>query len=355
MSAEITSILPTLQSETLHPSLDIVISIRYRESSNIPISILGIVRSEDNRVLGHIFEVPSKNAHQLHLKAFHYSEQRNNQDSILSKTFRLVLDQKALDHLETLRDKNKKGDVLIQLDLNISWLTSQVEVGGYSTEQLSIPEQGKNTVKLVDFIKLDSQNYNPHQGHLRMLIEQQSNSLLTLSDGTFTIKHTIHGSDWINDFSPQLGIGKFLVMEIPEILNVNEPKDDLEKRLHTATQRLKDIGELLRKGEWDDVAEDCRGIYEDLRKNFESEFESAVKNLLRDTNGISDKGISAFNELIKNIGIYSHEFHHVRDQEGKVKQITTHKEDAYALYVSLVGLINMLTMKYHRLKELNNK
>lgn len=357
MSASITSVTPTSQSETLHPSLDIVLSIRYREAFNIPISILGIVRSEDNRVLGHIFEVPSKNAHQLQIKAFHYLEQRNNQDSSLSRTFRLVLDQKALDHIETLRDKNKKGDVIIQLDINISWLTTQTEVGSYSTERLTLPDQqNKNNLKLIDAITLASQNPNTMQGHLRMLVEQQGNSFLTLSDGSFSIIHTIHGSDWINDFQPQLGIGKFLVMEIPEIISVNEPKNKLEERLHSASQNLLKIQISVRKGEWEEVAEDCRAVYENLRsKDFREEFDLFVRKLLRDANGISDKGIGDFMQMIEGQNGFIHEFHHVIDKEGNPKRISVHKEDAYALYISLVGLVNMLTSKYYRLKKLESK
>jgi hypothetical protein len=342
-------------AETIHPSVDIVFEISYRDTFDYPISVKTIISSEDKRILGHGFEVPSKTAYQIPLKAFNYSQQTNRQNLHVQKTFRLTLDQKALDHIENLREKNRKHDVVLQLDLTVSYLEGRLEIGSYGTHSINVPDQHQQQ-RQIDLIKLEFTNPNTSQTHLRMLIPSQGDySYLALRDEPLTISHTIKGSDWINDFQPQLGIGKFLVMEIPEVLSVSDSKDELGKRLHSATQRLKEIGELLRKGEWDDVAEDCRGIYEDLTKNYLPQFESSIKDLLRDTNGISDKGLNAFNEMIKNLGTYSHEFHHYRDEEGKAKQVTVNKEDAYALYVSLVGLVNMLTVKLHRQEQIESK
>lgn len=343
----------TPSTETVHPSIDIMLSIQYREDTTIPLQIHGIVMSEEKRVLGHFSEVPSKNTNNFPIRAFHYSQQRNPRDLQLIKTFRLTLDSKTLDYVENLRQKNKKGDVMIFLDLNILYLEGKVEIGGYSTEPANMA--GLNGRKIdVELIKLDSQRPNLSNTHLRMMVPSSGEySYLNFREEPTTLSYIIKGSDWINDFQPQLGIGKFLVMEIPEIITLVEPKDEFEKRLQTATERLREIGELLRKGEWDDVAEDCRGIYEDLKKNFKPQFESSVEDLLRDGNNISNDGITAFKEIIKNLHDFSHEFHHYRDKDGKAKQVSVHKEDAYALYVTLVGLINMLTVKYHRLRKLN--
>lgn len=350
MSTSITSISPS--KETIHPSLDIVVDIPYTESTNFPISIKGMIRGEDSLVLGTVYEIPNKTSSQIRFRASHYSERYSPNNIMLKKFFRLELDQKSLDHIENLRNKNPKGDVIIHFEISILNIEGKLQIGGYDVEEISI--QTPQGAKKINVIKLNPQSPSYAQPHLHMMIQAQSEGYLNFNESAFTMNYTIHGSDWINDFQPQLGIGKFLVMEIPEIITTSEQKDEFTKRLHSATQRLKEIGDLLRKGEWDDVAEDCRGVYEDLRKKFDDEFESSVKELLKDVNGISDKGLSAFNDMIKNIGLYSHEFHHYRDEKGNVKQVSVHKEDAYALYISLVGLLNMLTVKHHRLSKLNN-
>lgn len=357
MPVSITSVTPTPESESLHPSIDITLNIQYREKFLAPLSIKGIISGEDNRTLGNIFEVSLKNGNSFSIQALHYTQQSNIRDLSITKVFRLTLDQKALDHIEHLREKNKKGDVIIRLDLSMLVLEGRAEIGGYAIERLQIPilNQQGNTVRQADLLRIDGSNPDLHNTHTRMMIPSQDLSYLNLREETMTLTNIIKGSDWVNDFQPQLGIGKFLIMEIPEVININEPKDEIEERLHSASKHLLEISELVKKGEWEEVAEDCRAVYEDLRKNFKEKFDSLVQKLLRDDNGISDKGIADFMKMIDGHNGFIHEFHHTRGEDGKVKKIVVHKEDAYALYITLIGLVNILTTKYHRLKKFDSK
>lgn len=110
-------------------------------------------------------------------------------------------------------------------------------------------------------------------------------------------------------------------------------------------------GEKLRQGEWDEVAEECRGVYEDLTKGIQDReaFKQTVESGLKESNHISDTGLAAFQSLIKDLGTFSHEFHHYRDSQGNVTEAVAHKEDAYALYITLVGIVSLLVRKHVKL------
>jgi uncharacterized protein YeeX (DUF496 family) len=91
--------------------------------------------------------------------------------------------------------------------------------------------------------------------------------------------YTIPSSTWINDFQEQLGLGKFLVVEIPRfaldinILNntsLTSDQREFKDRLVRASELLDNIEKYIREGEWGDAVKACRDAIEPFTKNLTS-------------------------------------------------------------------------------------
>jgi len=170
---------------------------------------------------------------------------------------------------------------------------------------------------------------------------------LKVEDHVEELPIRIPAQDWIHDFAPFLGIGKYLVVElpIPESIKIS---DELANRIEEASKSLDKMREDILACEWNRVIEDSRPIFELFRKYGKN----LVKEILT-REGYTEEAIKNLLDSIDNLFHYSSKFHHRTDESGKkiIPEIKASKEDAYLIYTTAMGLVNLLTRKVKRFQE----
>ncbi|MBI4337853.1 MAG: hypothetical protein HY683_08525 [Chloroflexi bacterium] len=149
---------------------------------------------------------------------------------------------------------------------------------------------------------------------------------------------TIASSDWVHDFAPTLGIGRFLVAELP-VFEKSPPAGQLGQRLTKAVEAMREMREKLQDGEWDEVVEKARPVVELLKHN---DFRDFLAEKLVYPQDAVDELWKSLDALFQ----FTSKFHHPTTKQGAVRQtLTATKEDAYLVYSLSLGLANLIGRK----------
>lgn len=231
-----------------------------------------------------------------------YRENRNNSFAL---TLIAELSKKKIDFIENERQKNSNKSVVFNIRLRIGSLRIP------TTDRIS---------KLRYKIKVEE---------LLASIQIQQN-------------------DWLQNFSPSLGIGEFYLVELikPDSQGVNKIWSDLHE---TLIKNLNQMEEELKKGDWQRTMEISRRFFENIKigdkkkghEKYKIEIEKRMKELQFDEVGINNlfDGIWQFFE-------FSSKFIHEKSTDGNIKPIpNAKKEDAYFVYSLSVNLVNLIYAK----------
>lgn len=158
-------------------------------------------------------------------------------------------------------------------------------------------------------------------------------------------------NDWLQRFSPFLGIGEFYLVELikPEPKSTNNIWLDLHE---TLVKNLNQMEEELRKGDWQRTMEISRRFFENIKigdkkkghEKYKVELKKRMQELQFDEVGINNlfDGIWQFFE-------FSSKFIHEKSTDGNAKPIpNAKKEDAYFVYSLSVNLTNLI---YEKIKS----
>ncbi len=160
------------------------------------------------------------------------------------------LDRELVDYIERSRDSNPERNVTFNFKLTASYLENAVVLSYVAELSTSILNQG--TSKIID--NIIGRGYTLNERDISLLVyahPSQSpyhqdrpnlNLMSTSGTGYMYIAHksitrrcetTIPSSEWIYNYAPKLGIGNFLVLEIPLKFpdNNNKLNDDTLKAL----------------------------------------------------------------------------------------------------------------------------
>jgi hypothetical protein len=170
------------------------------------------------------------------------------------------LDEKSLDYIESRRHKTRNADVVLYIILKSTVLKSQIRLGHYRTIAKS---DGDIVVSCHD-------NPDRSNDNLNILVDEKDNGQKTLLSYKITeekTKYTIKASDWINDYQEFLGIGKFLIVEVPQpkiddtiTATLTDDQRIFKERLDAAHNTLQEMESELRNGEWGNVVAKLRDI-----------------------------------------------------------------------------------------------
>ncbi len=309
MEIKVSNIIVDRQSIT--PTLIIDVDFEFNSTIEAPLSISGRLLSADNKVISLLNEYQINSDYNLGLRVLTKAEKdKIYREKINSRYFAqltAVLSTNAIEHIELQREKDQDKSVKFSLNFVIKYLEIFADPQNIATENL-FGLQIKRYYK--DFI----------------------------------IKH----SDWIKSYSQQLGIGKFLLLElqIPDDKKVTE----LWKELHSnLTQNLKDVENCLRSGDWQKAMFFARKFYENAKigdnkkvhQEFKNEFSILMTKDQHSEEGINNL-LTAIWQLFEFISKYAHE----KDRDGNfnLKPIAT-KEDAYFAYTIGIGFLNLIGRK----------
>ena len=254
------------------------------------------------------------------------------------------LSKEALNHIDDVRDKNRKKDVVFKLRLRIRTLISRTRV-----PPLHLVKPQEHT--LAPFEKDESiltykyeRDYHPPVENLWVISGGGTLGpiFLEVRDEYQEIQESIASSDWVSDFAPQLEIGRFITTELPLPSPVAINKEFAE-RLNKATEALQKMEEEAKKGEWTEVIQNSRPVAELLRD------EIMVSSVLA-KHGFSEEAAGSLLGTIRNLFDYSSKFIHKVAKDGTIipAEIKAEKEDAYLIYSVSIGLLNLLTQKVRK-------
>ena len=232
------------------------------------------------------------------------------------------LGRAELEHLADLRSKDAKGDVHLTLQIGVRCLRSTATVThGAGPAGRGMTAQEKPTFKET----------RP------MLGEADGGSLKTTTD-RLDIQHRIPSADWVHDYAPKFGLGKWMVVELPQPDTIGSgPLEERVERCRKAAGKARD---RLHQGEWENVCEELRP-YRELIRNLPD-----VQALLTN-DGYTADAARAFNHVIKALFELSSKFMHAVDKSGThiVPEVRASKEDAYFHFFTAMAAINLLARK----------
>lgn len=305
MILEINSI--EADSSALEPTLSVHICITYYNWCEVPTYISGKLNSPAGKTIAYLNEFHARNRDFSGLKAL-FPNQKSNELTRQKSTYRanltLPLSHKAIEHIEECREKDGEKAV----HFNFKFILKYIEVDS---------EPGDNFCLM-------------HK---------------TIEDNGY---YKIPQSEWVRKFSPALGIGNFLLLEleIPQDFVVEKFWNDMYKRL---SLKLVEIQDTLKNGDWQRSMEKGRQFYEILKigdgKKANQKFEQELKKLFkRDQH--NDEGYQNFIDSHWKLFEYCSKFVHENDKNGEHKPIPiAYKEDAYLVYTLGVGLLNVIGRK----------
>jgi hypothetical protein len=337
----IISITPKPDAQCVEATLALDVAIGFQRGQRIPFDLAVQVRTEDKKLLG-IARPSSYGQEQIQLEASDYGNQNEATAPMLVV---LALSQKHVDYLEGLRSKHRKGDVVLQCHVEAQFLVSKV-VNAYLKRGPELQDQrGGSAGEAVVYVQ--SSGRDP-------FYSQTTNMWVLSGDGgrTFlqreTLRHditvTIGSSDWLHDYAAPWRATRYMVVELPqpEILTSTP---NIEQRVNPAIEAAQKATESLSKGDWNDVVEDLRPVWELLRNDAD------IQGLLQ-RDGYTPEAITAFNESVKHQFDLASKFVHRTDKAGKnvAPEIRASKEDALVCYSFAMSLLNLVSRKAFRLR-----
>jgi hypothetical protein len=302
--------------KSVNPSFQISITIYYSESK-IPLSLEGEVLSSDNTHLANFCSTSSMPQQTQDINLFDNSYRNSSNQSYNSEVI-VNLSKEALDHIGKMREENENKDVELRINFKIKFLISNV---------------------LISHRFLRGDNHVPAED-MNILSCNNGKSFLKLKTDNFCDSYKITASDWINNYAPKLGLGKYIILEIPE-------PDILEEEKFKELISTKDIVKHhLDQGNWNDAIINSRRVFELLDKD-----EDLIKSLKNSFKNqcFSDGAIYSFFSGIKELFNFTSKFIHSSDlDKGFQRCPTAYKEDAYMVYAIISNLLNMISKKNHR-------
>jgi hypothetical protein len=268
------------------------------------------------------------------------------------------LNHKVLDYIDTLRTKDRNGDVNLTLDIFVKTLLSNTiitpvtkDIGLRNELTTQIASQGNS------LLAYRNRDFSPDTD-LWILSGKGNPTFIEVKDNHFIQKVIIHSSEWINKYCPEFQIGRFSVFEylLPDYTKGSGSK---EERLNESIKAIIKMQENLISGDWNGVIEDSRAVWEllkdevnikDLLKS-DSYTEEAINELF----GYTDKKGCKHSGCIGNLFLFSSKFMHRLDKDKKkiMPEIKASKEDAYLIYALSMNFVNLISKKMQRLKSSN--
>lgn len=247
--------------------------------------------------------------------------------------------KKALDYIEETRDKNSKHNVVFNLQLRIKSAYSHVRLANVKPvvpQSFGLPKKvGQG--KILTYENRD--DWSTSYQNLWVLSADSGPVFLTIQDVKQAIRHEIPSSEWVYDFAPALELGKFWVIEIPQIVPLTA-KDKLGRRINAAIKAIQVMETKIRAGEWNEAVKEARPFMELVREK------KSIGDLLI-KNGYTQDAADAFYEGITELFNFSSKFiHKVAKGGGKLlPEIKAEKEDAYLIYSLSASLLNLIARK----------
>lgn len=241
--------------------------------------------------------------------------------------FLLPLTPNMIKHIEQARIKEGKGNAHFKLTLSGSVLMTAPR-----TQQ----DPSRPNGQVVVF----------EAGPSRLIQELRSEFMTRISS-----------SDWVNEYQRRLGLGKFLLLEVPfdledVIARLEHAKDrEFAARVVEAARALDQAHQLLREGRWRDSVRQSRDALEILQKGkLEKEgisVKQAIKDLVEQA-GLPSTAGDDLTQTIDRLYSFGSATHPVQKKEQIVDIAVFEREDALFLITCVASVTSMIAKKLER-------
>ncbi|MEM0195793.1 MAG: hypothetical protein QXJ24_05710 [Thermoplasmatales archaeon] len=325
--------------------LNFNVTVGYYE---MPLSLTASLYSEDGKFLSDLRRIDHSqvSGRIKDITAISESSFLNvqSQQRVYSYEMVALLSKDVLDYIEEVREKNKKKDVVFLVRAVIEYVTMVVQLVNFGIAQTGPPNRTNFVIPLAG-------NQNGTWG---VLTQMGNEPLFTLNKQALSdYKITIPSSDWTNDFQPKLGIGRFMVLEIPEIdfdsQKLKEKGEEFKTligRITSSKDVVQTMEKYLREGEWGQVVAESRKFLELFTKGVKN----SIKDLVQDSTGLPEESITKLTTAFDNLEDYANALHHsvTKDSNGQsppTRVFTGGKEDAYLVFNLCVSILNLVSKK----------
>lgn len=300
------NILP--DNYSANPTVILNVTFEGDRNSELIIGYIGRVKTNDGIRLADVLNSKDQN-YQYQLREMGLQIESNQLEynrTTFQKEFHFELTSKAIETIEIDRCTNTKKQVCFNFEFEIT------------------------------ILKID-RNFN-------------NNNVRQLKAEIAYLSHVceIPQSKWIQEFAESLGIGKYLLIEFPVTSNIDDIGKNIlwSKKMHLAQNHISEMQLQLQSGRWEKVIEESRKIWELFRiPKTQNKLLTEFGNIFI-ANNYSDEGIKSLLDSLWSMHDYTSKFIHVKDKSENLKEIVyAKKEDAYFVYMWVLGLVNMLNEK----------
>lgn len=354
--------------ESVSPAIELSLEEEY-PNETILLKIGGRVYTEDMKLISNLNEISIKGLGQNLLFTYEVRVPRLGDTNWNKSTFRIqvrlyfMLNKEALDYIENVRQKNQYKDVVLNFQFDVLTLQPDIFIGNFQVRQLG---QTPSQSQPLQVITVPPQGTG-YSGNLneQILISRTGQMIFKYSLNMASKRYTIKASDWVNKFQRDLGVGKFMIVEIkePELTDAQTAQlsgwqKELSKRINRAKEALVKMEKKLREGDWAETVNEARFIYEvfDIRK-YPEDMHREINEFFETTYSGPETAIKNLEDAITNLFKYASGLHHAisSSEDGKtVKEpYVGTKEDAYMIYMLSVSLTNIVQKGF--VKELSRE
>lgn len=289
-----------IASNFLEPTLELKLTIVVPADQEVPVSISGLMKSEDQIKLCPIIWNGWLNRNLQMGLGTNRPVNTNKIDYYPHfLEFYSILNKNAIDHIEDCRLKNQGKDAILNMELEIKYLA-------------------KGNINSGSIFKV----YN------------------------YERSHKIEQSLWVKEFAPNLGIGDFLILELKLPQYIHNKYQKLASELIDAAKELKDE---ITEGNFKQVLKDTFQVFELILPSKNSEAESLFEELFEVEKWDEDYKTKWLNMLNNIHSLYSKPKHKTNKEKKYNPNLEFKKEDAYYAYAICIGVINLLFKKMERL------
>jgi len=279
-----------IYKNSIVPSL--LVSINGKISANaILVNISAGLYSEDNKFLSFSQPFIDIDIHQnvkTNSEQINISEINSGGTKEVEVSYKLIfqLSEKTLDHIEESRKKNPDGDVVFNFSLKIDFVEIWIGIGYFA--EYKIPGSGHEKLAIVRSAR------GERDQNLNILIENGNGPSLMSHHFEVKKSYKIDSSHWIKHYLPELGLGRYFIVEIPEG----------KHSLGHAWEILNEAEKAFRRWNAKDVMDNCRLVGQYLDGQIKEKFgdNSFVYNeRWGRIYGGGTKGFSGWNALASHI------------------------------------------------------
>ena len=246
---------------SIFPAMSFEVEISYTKYREAITGVNGWLETDDGKIVAEINENAPEATISDEVGAKASSFDVRFGEKIYNATLIVLLDKRALDHVERRRMGDRKGDAKLTLSLNVKSIESKAEIShlhevdpeSIGLSPIAIPTDRRESKGEIIVYAHDPE-FSSRRTNRWILSGDGNPIFLSVEKRLLKEEKTIPSSDWIHDYAPKLGLGEYFVVEIPkgnkiieEAWNYVEKAEDCYRRWDTkgAYTNCREAGSLL--------------------------------------------------------------------------------------------------------------